>query len=152
MNIVLFLHSLIRWLIVLAGIWTIYSAITGIRSNRSLTASDHRPGLFFMIFCDVQLLLGLLLYFNNGWFDKLKHFSEIKSDVMNRFFAMEHFSMMLIAWILVHVARVLVKRAPNDLAAHKRSLIWFGLAFLLILSSIPWPFREALGRTWLYSL
>ena len=150
MHIVLLLHSLIRWLIVLAGVWTIYTALSGIRSKRAHSNSDQRPGLLFMIFCDIQLLLGLVLYFSNGWFDKLKHFAEIKSDVMNRFFAMEHFSMMLIAWILVHLARVLVKRAPNDLAAHKRSLIWFGLAFLLILSSIPWPFREALGRTWLY--
>ena len=99
-----------------------------------------------MISCDIQLVLGLILYFSNGWFDKLKNFSQMKSVAGDRFFAMEHVSMMLLAWILVHVGRVAVKKADADAAKHKRMLIFFGLAFVLILSAIPWPFREVLQR------
>ena len=63
-----------------------------------------------------------------------------------RFFTMEHMSMMLLAWILVHVGRVAVKKAGTDAAKHKKMLIFFGLAILLILASVPWPFRDAIGK------
>jgi hypothetical protein len=59
---------------------------------------------------------------------------------------MEHALMMMIAWILVHVGRVSVKRAVTSPAKHKRSLVFFGIAILLILAAIPWPFREAIAR------
>jgi len=63
-----------------------------------------------------------------------------------RFFTMEHMSMMLLAWVLVHIGRAQVKRAATDAAKHKKMLIFFGLAIVLILVSIPWPFREAIGK------
>jgi hypothetical protein len=53
---------------------------------------------------------------------------------------------MIIAWILVHIGRASVKRADTDAAKHKRMLIFFGIALLLILVSIPWPFREIIGK------
>ena len=59
---------------------------------------------------------------------------------------MEHASMMILAWILVHVGRVAVKKAGSDAAKHKKMLLFFGLAFVLILASIPWPSREAIAR------
>ena len=66
-----------------------------------------------------------------------------------RFFAMEHALMMIIAWLLVHVGRSMVKRADTDAQKHKRSLIFYGIALLIILAMIPWPFRQAgIGRQW----
>ncbi|TSA43357.1 MAG: hypothetical protein D4R55_01020 [Chitinophagaceae bacterium] len=55
---------------------------------------------------------------------------------------MEHISMMIIAWLLVHLGRSMVKRADTDAQKHKKSLIWFGIALILILAMIPWPFRQ----------
>ncbi len=114
--------------------------------KRVFTESDNKSNLLFMISCDIQLLLGLDIIFCHGWFDNLKNFSQIKSNAALRFFTMEHMSMMLLAWILVHVGRVAVKKADTDAAKHKRMLIFFGIAFVLILASIPWPFREAIQR------
>jgi len=68
---------------------------------------------------------------------------------MSRFFAVEHISMMLLAWVLVHIGRVKVKKAETDIARHRKMLIFFGIAFFLIMISIPWPFRTALGKGWL---
>ena len=77
----------------------------------------------------------------------MSRMSNLKTDVSVRFFVMEHGFMMILAWILVHVGRVAVKKAGTDAAKHKRMLIYFGLALLLILVSIPWPFRQAgIGR------
>lgn len=145
---VLVLHSLLRWAVLLFGLLTVLNAFSGYTRKRVFTESDNKSNLLFMIFCDIQLLLGLILYVQNGWFDRLKNFASIKSIPDQRFFAMEHLSMMILAWIVVHVGRASVKRAATDQAKHKRMLIFFGLAFVLILASIPWPFREALARPW----
>ncbi len=147
-NTVLVLHNLLRWAVLLFGLLTVLNAFSGYTRKRVFTESDNKSNLLFMISCDLQLLLGLILYVGNGWFDRLKTFSTIKSIPDQRFFAMEHMSMMLLAWILVHVGRVSVKRAGTDQAKHKRMLIFFGLALVLILASIPWPFREAIARPW----
>ena len=72
MQTVIVLHSLIRWAVLLFGVLTLINALSGFIKKRVYTNSDDKSNLFFMISCDVQLLLGLLLYFNNGWFDKLK--------------------------------------------------------------------------------
>jgi hypothetical protein len=146
MQAILVIHNLLRWAVVLFGVWTLINALTGYFGKRSYTANDNRNNLFFMISCDIQLLIGLILYFSNGWFDKLKNFAQYKAIPSERFFAMEHMSMMLLAWVLVHVGRATVKKAGTDAAKHKKMLIFFGLAIVLILASIPWPFREAIAR------
>ncbi|MCW3091880.1 MAG: hypothetical protein JWP81_2949 [Ferruginibacter sp.] len=142
MQIVLVLHNLLRWGVLIFGIWTLLNAISGVTGKRKYSAGDNRSNLLFMIFCDIQLLLGLILYFGNSWFDRLKDLGNNMKDPYNRFFTMEHMSMMILAWILVHVGRASVKRANTDAAKHKRMLIFFGLAIILILVSIPWPFKE----------
>ena len=103
-----------------------------------------------MICCDIQLLLGLILYFSGMWFDNLKtNAGAVMKDGVQRFFSVEHALMMIIAWLLVHIGRSMVKRAGNDAQKHKRSLIFFGIALLIILAMIPWPFRQAgIGRAW----
>lgn len=143
---VLVLHNIIRWAVMLFGLFTVLNAFTGIVKKRIFTESDNKSNLLFMISCDIQLLLGLVLYFGGPWFSNLKNFSQIKSDAALRFFSMEHAAMMLLAWILVHLGRVAVKKADTDAGKHKRMLIFFGLAFILILAAIPWPFREAIQR------
>ena len=74
---------------------------------------------------------------------------DVMKNPVDRFFTVEHAGMMILAWILVHVGRSSVKRAPNDAAKHKKMLIFFGLAFLIIIASIPWPFRAEIARPWL---
>jgi hypothetical protein len=149
MQLILALHNLVRWAILLFGLWTLINALTGVLSKRSFTSGDNRSNLFFMISCDVQLLLGLILYFVNGWFSQLKENTKIvMQDPALRFFTVEHSFMMILAWILVHVGRSSVKKASTDTAKHKRMLIFFGLAILLIIAAIPWPFREMIGRPW----
>ena len=146
MQIVLILHSLFRWAVLLFGFWTLLNAITGFFGKRTYTAGDNRSNLLFMISCDIQLLIGLILYFTNGWFDRLKDLGNNMKDPANRFFTMEHMSLLIIAWILVHIGRAKVKSAETDNAKHKRMLIFFGIALLLIVISIPWPFRQLIGR------
>lgn len=147
MQAVLVFHNILRWAVLLFGLWTLINALTGVMSKRAYSANDNRSNLFFMICCDIQLLLGLALYFSNSWFDKLKSGgAAVMKNSYDRFFTIEHASLMILAWILVHVGRTSVKKASTDAAKHKKMLLFFGLALLLILISIPWPFREAIAR------
>ncbi len=146
MQLILVLHNLIRWAVLLFGFWAMFNAISGVTTKRNYMAADNRSNFLFMLSCDIQLLLGLILYFANSWFDRLKDLGNNMKDAGNRFFTLEHALLMIIAWILVHVGRVSVKKASSSSAKFKRSLIFFGLAILLILASIPWPFREAIAR------
>jgi hypothetical protein len=146
MQIVLILHSLLRWAVLLFGALTLVNSLGGVFKKRLYTESDNKSNLFFMISCDIQLLLGLVLYFSNGWFGRLKDLGNNVKEPYTRFFTMEHMSMMLLAWVLVHIGRASVKRAATDAAKHKKMLLFFGLAFVLILASIPWPFRETIAK------
>jgi membrane protein DedA with SNARE-associated domain len=146
MQFVLTFHNILRWAVLVFGLWTLLNALTGVFGIRVYTANDNRSNLFFMISCDIQFLLGIILYFANGWFERLKDLGNNMKDPYTRFFTMEHMSMMIIAWILVHIGRASVKKAGTDSAKHKKMLLFFGLALLLILASIPWPFREAIAK------
>lgn len=148
MQILLVLHNLIRWLILIFAFWTIIRAISGLTVKREYTSTDSRSNFFFMLGMDIQLLIGMILYFTNGWFESLKNMGESMKDPMVRFFTMEHSVMMIIAWILVHAGRISVKKATNSNAKFKKTLLFFGIALLIILIAIPWPFREAVARPW----
>ncbi len=148
MQTLLVLHNLVRWLVLLFGFWTLISAISGMGSKREYASGDSRANFFFMLSMDIQLLIGLILYFTGAWFERLKHLGENMKDPMLRFFTMEHGLLMIIAWILVHAGRMSVKKTEGSQSKFKKTLIYFGIALLLILVAIPWPFREAVARPW----
>lgn len=149
MQVLLTLHDWVRWLILIFAFWTVISAISGLSGRRRYSSSDNKSNLFFMISMDIQIVLGMILYFNGPWFDVLKNIGSHMKDSYYRFFGMEHFLMMLIAWILVHAGRTSVKKAITDRAKFKKQLIYFGIALIVILAAIPWPFREAVARPWI---
>jgi len=59
---------------------------------------------------------------------------------MARLFAIAVDSQVLMgaALIVVHVGAVMVRRASSDAARHRRALLSYGLALLLIMIGIPW--------------
>jgi hypothetical protein len=151
-NTLLFIHSLLRWAIVLAGLWAVIRALKGVSGKTPYTGADNKAGLFFMIFLDTQLLIGLLLYFVTSSLG-LKAFQDNGSAVMSnsllRYFAVEHVFVAIVAIALVHIGRAKVKKATLDAQKHKTSLIFFAIAMILLLSRIPWPGTFAgVGRGW----
>jgi len=140
MNSVLILHNITRWAILIFGLLAVITSIGGIIKKRAYTNADNKISLFFMIFCDLQLLMGIILLYSNGWLAKLKSMGEVMKNSYDRFFIVEHGFIMILAWIIVHVGRTAVKKATPE-SKHKKTLIFFGIAILLILISIPWSFK-----------
>lgn len=149
MSIILVLHDWVRWLIMVFALLTVLTAFTGLLKNSPYTKFANISNLLFMIGMDIQVVFGFILYFNNGWFDILKHIGSFMGQTMPRFFGLEHWLMMIIAWVLVHSGRTVVKRVDTPREKYKKTLIYFGIALLIILIAIPWPFRTALGRPWI---
>jgi hypothetical protein len=148
MNTVLqILHSWLRWFVLITAVWTLVRAIRGTAGHKTYAASDNKSSLFFMISMDLQFLLGLLLYFFEGWARNWTggQLKEVMNNSALRFFTVEHLSMMVLAWIIVHIGRSVVKKAKTDREKHTKSLVYFGVAIILILLAIPWPFRTGLG-------
>jgi hypothetical protein len=141
--IFLVLHNLLRWAVMVTAIWAIYQAVKGLVSRCPFGKADDRSNFFFVLSCDIQLLIGLVLYFAEGWWGKLMHWQI--ADKYSRFFTVEHAGTMLLAWVIVHIGRSVVKKGITDRQKHTKALIYFGVAFILILAAIPWPFRIPLG-------
>jgi hypothetical protein len=147
MNIVLVLHSYIRWFILLFAVLTIFMSIGGMNGSKPFAAGNKRIALFLLISCDLQLLLGLVLYFAGPWFNLLKTGGkEMMENASTRFYVMEHNVAMIIAIILIHIGYSSIKKPIPDASKFKK-LFWFTLiALVIIFASIPWPFREAVAR------
>jgi ribose/xylose/arabinose/galactoside ABC-type transport system permease subunit len=146
----LHLHSVIRWVVLLLLLVAIFNSL--VAGTRPFIRSDARTGSILVGFSDLMLLIGLVLwYFNARGFQvfKTESFDAVMHDAPTRFFAFEHPVGMLIAIILLHIGKAQGKKAISDRAKHRRTLIFYVLALLIILISIPWPFRTVgIGSHW----
>ena len=95
----------------------------------------------FGISLDVQFLLGILLYFVLSPFTRqaMQDFALAMRTSGLRFWAVEHVAGMLIAMALAHIGQARVRKAPTDRKRHRTAMVFYGLALLAILASIPWP-------------
>ena len=137
----LHLHSILRWIILLLLLVTFFQAI-----GRS--AGARKSSLWLLISSHIMLLVGLyqLIAGRYGIMKGLPPGVELMKDKFYRFFWVEHPLMMIIAIVLITVARGKVK------AGNYKATAWLlFIALLLILAAVPWPFRDIVGagRTWL---
>ena len=149
-SFLLHLHSILRWVVLLLLLVAIFNSL--VAGDRPFIRTDARTGSILTGFADLMLLIGLVLwYFNARGFQAFKNsgFSEVmRGDSMTRFFAFEHPVGMLIAIILLHIGKVQGRKAISDKAKHRRTLLFYFIALLIILLSIPWPFRQQVGGHW----
>ena len=140
----LHLHNFLRWFALLAIIISLFRSFKGMRKGVPFTKPDDLWSLLTLIAFHLQLVVGLVLFFGKGWF---RAFGEM-SDKLVRFYTVEHTLGMLIAITLVTIGRVSSKKQTTDIGKHKKVFWFFLIAFIITLISIPWPFREIIGRPW----
>jgi hypothetical protein len=141
-----------RWVVVIVGIITVARLLVGWLGKKAWGPLDARLASIFPITIDIQLLLGLLLYFvlSPITAGALRDFGSAMRKSVVRYYAVEHLLMMLIALIVAHVGSALIKKRADAATKFRLGAIFFLLAMILILLSIPWPFLTAgAGRPWL---
>ncbi len=146
---ILAVHNVLRWIVLILLILALVRALSGWFGKREWTSSDRKVGVFYSVSLDVELLLGLILYFVLSPITK-SAFSNFGAALENpglRFFVFEHFLMMILAVVFAHVGVATAKRADESILKHRRTAIWFGLSLIAILLGMPWfrPLLPGLG-------
>lgn len=136
----LIIHNWLRWIVLILGIVAAALAFLGWFGRRPWTEQARRFGSFFAMAIDIQLLVGLILYFvlspiTTG---ALKNFGAAMGSADTRFFGLEHVVYMILALACAHLGSILPRRASTDTGKYQRAAIFFGLAVLFILIGIPW--------------
>jgi len=137
----LFLHSWLRWLVVLSGIAVLGGAVAGVSTRRAWLPVDNLRLALFTHSLDVQMLIGLILYaflspVTRSGFENMQL---TMRDPILRFFVVEHLVGMVVAIALAHVGRARARKAADAAARHRAVLIFIGLSMVALLLSIPWP-------------
>jgi hypothetical protein len=137
-------HSGLRWIVLILLIVAIIGAWQNWQKKTAYEPKDQRLALFAMIVAHLQLLLGLVLYF----ISPLVQFSaETMSNSVLRFYTVEHTTGMALALALITIGYSRAKRQAPAAKGFKTLSTFYLLGLLLILLSIPWPFR-GLGAGW----
>jgi hypothetical protein len=131
-DLVLALHSWVRWAAILCGVLATLSAIGSGPDSRG----GGRWGLFFTTAIDVQFLLGIVLLLTSS---VLGNMAETMRDPTARFYAVEHPTIMIVAIALAHIGRVVARKAKTPAAARTRTVVFFALSVVLLLVGTPWP-------------
>lgn len=126
-------HSLLRYFVLVALVVVIVKALLSVINKQPYTKLDNRFGLYLFIFTHMQLLIGLILYFVSPF---VKFGSDTMSDKTTRYWTVEHLTAMIIAVVLITLARTSIKRMTVDSAKHNRTLIYNAMALVIIVGTI----------------
>jgi uncharacterized membrane protein len=135
-------HSGLRWIALILLLVAVVTAFNKRNGFGSFADGDRKLYLFTLISVHTQFLLGLILLF----ISPKVNFS-LLSEKLYRFYSVEHTVGMLIAIALITIGYSRAKRVSEATAKHKQISTFYGLGLLLILISIPWPFR-IVGAGW----
>ena len=152
MSILLLLHSILRWVILVLLVVAIVKSYSGMTAGRSFSEGNRKVGLFLMIAAHTTLLLGLVLWFFGAFGLVLVEdpgMGVVMKNPVMRYWVVEHFVGMLIAIVLITIGRGVAKKSIPDATKFKRAFWLFLVALVIILATVPWPFRAGMGRPWL---
>jgi hypothetical protein len=140
-TLMLVLHSWLRWAVLIAGIVAAARGLAGWLRGQRWTRADDTIGGIFVGTLDLQFLVGLLLYLvlSPITAEALRDFGSVMANSGLRFWAVEHPFGMLLGVALAHIGRVRAKKAPDGPPRHRTAAIFYALALILILVSLPWP-------------
>ncbi len=133
------LHSGVRWIVLLLAIAAVVDFVIGWRGKKNFGRLDNMISLLYMISCDIQLLIGLTLYFFlSPVTQNAMQFGLHQDDPNVMFYGVEHPVTMMLAIVCAHVGRISSKKATTDASRFKRGTIWFALSLILLLARMPW--------------
>lgn len=133
MSILVILHSLNRFVLLALLLVVLYRSLTGWLNKSAYTNADDKLSLGLFISTHTQLLLGLILYFVSP----VVIFSAASmKDKIARYWLVEHITGMLLAVVLITMARITAKKLSDGTARHRRLFVFNVIALVIILAII----------------
>jgi cytochrome c biogenesis factor len=146
-GILLALHSLTRWLVLASLLFALFRSYRGWLLNKSYSRFDNAVRHTTATVAHIQLIFGIWLYLISPIVSYFLHnFNKAVHERGIRFFGMEHITMMLIGITVITIGSAKARRKTTDSEKFKTIAIWFTIALLIILSSIPWSFSPLISR------
>lgn len=136
------LHSIFRWVIIILLVINILRLFSSTVTNKVALSK------WLLIAAHTTLLIGLYQYFAGGaGYALIQQYgmADAMKDSAKRFWAIEHPVGMLASIVFITVGHVSLKKTGNS----KRAAIFYIIALIIILATVPWPMREGIGRPWL---
>ncbi len=130
---IFYLHSIVRYFILIMLIVVIVQSLLGLVNKKPYGSLDNRLGLFLFILTHTQLLLGIILFFISP---AVQFSSAAMKEASTRYWLVEHNTAMIIAIVLISVARISSKKLANDADKHRRMFILNTIALAIILVTI----------------
>lgn len=142
------LHSANRYLIIAFILFAIVDALLS-AGKSDYSKRSKMIALIALILVHVQTTLGLVQYFLSPWFKGLmNNAADIMASPQARFFAVEHWLIMVVATVLITIGYSKSKRIEDVSKRYRTILIFYSLGLVLIFIGIPWPFLKSFG-TWI---
>ncbi len=145
-NLLLVSHNVLRWAVILFGLYAITKAVRGVIFKQEYTPNHNLSATLFVASVHLQIVLGLFLYVARGWAANLSNMGEAMGNATTRFWTVEHAFTMILAAVLIQIGRSKSKKATEIAKKHKLAAIFFTIGFILILLMIPWPFRGEVAK------
>lgn len=148
-NGLLHLHNLMRWVILVLLVIAIIKAFVGMSSNKPFTSGDKKVGLFLMISAHLTLLIGLYQWLAGRYgilTTSLPQGVSLMKDAFYRFYWIEHPVGMILAVALITIGRGQSKKNILDVIKHKRTFWYYLIALIIIIGTVPWPWRTGIAR------
>ena len=138
-DIVLTIHSWIRWIILLLFLVVIVRSFLGWKGNKNYAKSDNAMSAALIGSLHLQLLLGLVLYFFLSPLTQtaFQDFGAAMKNAALRYWAVEHILAMIIGVVIAQIGRSKSKRQNSDSHKFKTTFIFYLIALIIILSRIP---------------
>ena len=143
------LHNLLRWIIIVLLLVSIFKSYSGWKSGRPFSGGDRKIFLFTMIAAHITLLVGIyqLLFGRFGILvTSLPPGFSVMKDKFYRFYWVEHPVSMIISIVLITLGYGMAKKPVADAVKFRKAFWYFLVAFAVILIAVPWPFRQIIGR------
>lgn len=136
------LHSILRWAIVILLVVNILRLFSSTVTNKVALSK------WLLIAAHTTLVIGLYQYFAGGsGFALIQQYgmADVMKDSAKRFWVVEHPVGMLASIVFITVGHISLKKSGNA----KRTAVFYAIALIIILATVPWPMREGIGRPWL---
>lgn len=147
--LLIFTHSLVRWLVVFSLLYAIIRGLRGWSTCSAFSKTDNLVRHLTATIAHIQLMIGWVLYFNSPFVTYFRaHFKEAVHQRDLLFFGMIHITLMTIAIIVITIGSSAAKRQETDVAKFRMMTIFYAVAFLIIFIAIPWPFSPFSARNY----
>ena len=117
-------HGLFRWVVLAAALAAIFVAFSGWSGAKPAGTNLRRFSVIFVIAMDIELLVGLLLYFG-------------ASPTLRSALA-AHTVFMLLAVVCAHVGGAWSRKASTDQMKYRGAALAYTISLLLMLAGIPY--------------